>query len=125
MPFFGSSWGENWYGDKENNMERPDQYFMYGILVPYKKYKKWEEGTGRKFPVGIYGNIFCLFDGRDGKYVIIGRVLDKTNNDKPYLGAREPLIVPELEKADEFIIQNSVKEEFDIEGEFHYYFITR
>jgi hypothetical protein len=41
------------------------------------------------------------------------------------LGEKEPLIVPELEKVDEIIIQNSVKEEFDIEGEFHYYFITR
>jgi hypothetical protein len=122
MSFFGSSWGEEWYG---KNDERPTQYFMYGIAIPYKRYKEWEEGTGRKFPVGIYGNIFCMFDGRDGKYIIIGRVLDKTTADKPYLGAKEPLIVPELSKADEAIIKIEVYHDFNIEGEFHYYFITR
>jgi len=105
--------------------ERLNQYFMYGISIPYKQYKEWEVGTGRKFPVGNYGDIFCLFDGRDGKYVIIGKVLEKTDENHPaYMGAKEPLIVPELEMIDEIIIQNSVKQQFDIEGEFHYYFIT-
>lgn len=126
MPYFGSSWDENWYGDKNNNkMERPNQYFMYGISVPYNWYKKWEHGTGKKFPVGIYGDIFCLFDGRDGKYIIIGRVLESTNDDNPYMGDKEPLIVPELDEVDKIIIQNFVKEQFDLEGEFHYYFVTQ
>lgn len=98
---------------------------MYGISVPYNRYKEWEAGTGRKFPVGIYGNIFCLFDGRDGKYIIIGRVLESNFYDKPYLGIQEPLVVPELDEVDKIIIRNSVKEQFDIEGEFHYYFITQ
>lgn len=98
---------------------------MYGISVPYKWYKDWEVRTGRKFPVGIYGNMFCLFDSRDGKYLIIGRVLDKTDDDNPYLGEKKPLEVPKLEEIDEIIIQNSVKEEFGFEGDFHYYFVTQ
>jgi hypothetical protein len=106
-------------------MERQNQYFMYGISVPYNRYKEWEAGTGRKFPVGVYGNIFCLFDGRDGKYIIIGRVLESNFYDKPELGSQEPLVIPELEEVDKIIIRNSVKEQFDIEGEFHYYFITQ
>ena len=106
-------------------MERPDQYFMYGIAVPYNWYKEWEAGTGRKFPAGRYGDIFTLFDSRDGKYLIIGEVLERTDKENPYLGEKEPLVVPELEEVDKMIIRNSVKEKFDLEGKFHYYFITR
>ena len=104
--------------------ERLNQYFMYGISIPYKQYKEWEVGTGRKFPVGNYGDIFCLFDGRDGKYLIIGRVLEKTNESNPYLGEKEPFIVPELDEVEKVIIRNSVKQQFDLEGEFHYFFVT-
>jgi hypothetical protein len=129
MLYFGSSWEENWYGDKDKNkMERLNQYFMYGISVPYNWYKEWETKTGRSFPVGVYGNIFCLFNGRDGRYIIIGKVLERTDiedNNPSYMGFKEPLIVPELEEVDKIIIQNSVKEQFGLEGEFHYYFVTQ
>ncbi len=97
-------------------MEKFNQYFMYGISVPYKDYKDWNLNPNE--------DIFCLFDSRDGKYIIIGRVLEQTNTDKPYLGYKEPFIVPELEEIDKLIIKNSVKQEFGLEGEFHYYFIT-
>ena len=106
-------------------MNRPDQYFMYGIAVPYNWYKGWEAGTGRKFPAGIYGDVFCLFDGRDGKYLIVGKILESNFPDKEYMGEKEPLVVPELSESDKFIIQASIKEKFDLKGEFHYYFITQ
>lgn len=111
-----------------NRIKTLNQYFMYGISVPYNRYKEWEERTGRCFPVGVYGNIFCLFNGRDGRYIIIGKVLERTDtddNNPSYMGYKEPLIVPELEEVDKIIIQNSVKEHFDLEGEFHYYFVTQ
>jgi hypothetical protein len=106
-------------------MSTINQYFMYGISVSYDWYKEWEAGTGRKFPVGNYGRVFCLFDSRDGKYIIIGKILEETNEDNPYLGEKKPLVVPTLEEVDEVIIQNSVWNEFGLKGKFYYYFITK
>lgn len=99
-----------------NKIKKINQYFMYGILVPYEAYKDWNlDGDG---------DISCVFDTRDGKHMIIGRVLESTNDNNPLLGSKEPLIVPKLEKVDELIIQNSVGEQFGVAGKFHYYFIT-
>ena len=109
MPYFGSSWDENWYGDK-NKIERLNEYFMYGILVPYDKFKNWN--------LDAIDDISCIFNGRDGKFLIIGKILEKTNDDNP-------IIIPELEEVDKIIIQNSVKEQFGLEGESHYYFVTQ
>ena len=92
------------------------QYFMYGILVPYDRYKKWEEGTGRKFPVGTYGDIFCSFNGRDGKYVIVGKKIRASNNESP-------ILVPELTAFEEHEIRLSVLDKFGFEGNFHYYYV--
>lgn len=93
------------------------QYFMYGISVPYNAYKDWNLDDNN--------DISCVFDTRDGKYMIIGKVLESTNDDKPLLGNKEPLIVPKLEEVDELIIQNSVGKQFGVAGKFHYYFITK
>lgn len=92
------------------------QYFMYGILVPYDRYKEWEDGTGRKFPVGTYGDIFCLFNGRDGKYVIVGKKI-KINN------FESPILVPELNEFEQMEVESSVEEKFGFAGDFHYYFV--
>lgn len=97
-------------------MMNSNRYFMYGILIPYDKYKKWEDGTGRKFPVGTYGDIFCLFNGRDGKYVIVGKKIKASNSESP-------ILVPELTYREEDEIKLSVKNHFGFEGVFHYYFV--
>lgn len=89
---------------------------MYGILIPYDKYKEWENGTGRKFPVGTYGDIFCLFNGRDGKYVIVGKKIRASNSESP-------ILVPELTAFEEYEIRLSVLDKFGFEGDFHYYFV--
>jgi hypothetical protein len=93
-----------------------NEYFMYGILIPHDRYEEWENGTGRKFPVGIYGDIFCLFDSRDGKFVIVGKKIRATNYESP-------ILVPELTETEENDIKLSVKKHFGIEGDFHYYFV--
>jgi hypothetical protein len=90
---------------------------MYGILISYNQYKEWEEGTGRKFPLGIYGDIFCIFDSRDGKFLIIGKKIRKINNDNP-------IILQELNVLEKFQVETSVKDKFGFTGEFHYYFIS-
>ena len=89
-----------------------NQYSMYGISVSYDTYKDWNLNSN--------DDISCVFDTRDGKYMIIGKVLESTNVNNPLL----PLIEPKLEKIDELIIQNSVEEQFGVSGKFHYYFVT-
>ena len=90
-------------------MEQLNQYFMYGILVPYDKFKDWNLDANDD-------DISCIFNGRDGKFLIIGKILEKTNDDNP-------IIIPELEDIEKYIIEKSVQEQFGLEGDFHYYFV--
>jgi hypothetical protein len=103
-----------------NKIKSVNQYFMYGISVPYKYFKE------QNWNLNICDDeISCLFDTRDGKYLIIGRVLGQTNDDDvPLLGYKKPFVVPELTKIDEQIIQESVGKQYGVAGKFHYYFIT-
>lgn len=90
---------------------------MYGILVPYNSYKEWEERTGRKFPIGSYGDIFCFFTGRNEKYVIIGKKIKPINYNNP-------IRVPELTELERHEVEDSVNDKFGFIGDFHYYYIT-
>ena len=89
------------------------QYFIYGTLVSSEWYKNWKENEDEKF---FDDDISVSFSGRDGKHLIIGRILNETNNEYP-------IVVPELDEVDRLIIMNSVKKNYGLEGEFHYYFI--
>jgi hypothetical protein len=115
------------------------QYFMYGIYLPFKWYEEWElnnkisfHKTYEKFMnedifidnENIDENIYCLFDGRDGRFIIIGRVLDKSN-DNEMLGTDEPIKIPELSNFEILYIKSLVKKNFNVDGEFHYYFVTK
>lgn len=132
MAYFGSSWGEEWYGSKQN--ETIKQYFIYGILKPYSWYQEWEKQTGKNFQefFADYMNddvdtddISCLFDGRDGKFIIIGKIIERTANDSPYMGNGKPLVIPELSELEKYQIEKRIKKNFDIEGIFYYYFVTQ
>jgi hypothetical protein len=116
-----------------------NQYFMYGILVPFTWYKEWEKETGKDFHETfekyleeshdnrlVYNEegIFCLFDGRDGRFIIIGQVLLKSNDDD-LLGNDEPISIPKFDIVDELLIQASIEEHFGLKGEFNYYFVTK
>ena len=68
--------------------------------------------------------IFCLFDGRGGEYIIIGRVLNKTSCDKPFLADDEPLKVPDLNDYERTVIEHAVHRHFGISGKFGHYFVT-
>lgn len=96
-------------------MEQTFQYYIYGIVVPYKKIKdkiKEYEHTG---------DAFGVFFGKDGKFIILGKVLDEDQ----YFGNDKPFIISTLEEIDEFIIRNQVKDNFGITGKFHYYFVVK
>lgn len=71
-------------------------------------------------------DISCLFNTRDGECVIIGKILEQSHTDGPLLGLNKPISVDDLRmsEADELIVRKSVYRQFDIAGEFHYYFVT-
>lgn len=64
-----------------------NQYLIYGAILSYEKYGK-EDGSYERFekytdsafkkddlnPSGLH----CLFDGMNGKYIVIGRCLKKS-----------------------------------------------
>jgi hypothetical protein len=118
-----------------------NQYFMYGVLLPYKWHREWEAKTGKYFQetfqefmddnsnetgINQIDGIFCLFDGRDGKFIIIGRVLNKSSNEQPFLGDGRPIEVPLLRPEEEEEVMNSVIKHFDIDDpHFTYYFVTK
>jgi hypothetical protein len=109
---------------------------MYGILVSYSEYKERKENRLKysKFNIAnfidedtivfsdgdiISNEIHGIFTGRDGEFVIVGKMLksiDKYN--------KEPLIVPELSQTDEIIVRTSVENSYGFKGDFHYYFVN-
>lgn len=95
-----------------------NQYFMYGIVVPYRKYKERIEEFNPD------DDVQGIFSGRDGKFIILGKVLSCTDEEYPLIGDELPYEVPVLDKIDEIIIQSLVKDKYGVEGIFHYYFIT-
>jgi cytoskeletal protein CcmA (bactofilin family) len=90
---------------------------MYGILVSYNTYL--ELSVNRTVEDVLKGNdgIQGIFTGRNGDFMIIGKVLGTVKNDK------EPYVVPEIDVNEQGEIEGSVYAQFGLEGEFHYYFI--
>ena len=99
-------------------MSKNNQYFMYGILISYQKYLDIK--TILSIDDVLKGNdgIKGIFTGRNGDFMIIGKVLETLDVDD-----KEPLVVPELSANDERVIKNLVKEKYGLDGWFHYYFI--
>jgi hypothetical protein len=106
-------------------MSKMKQYFMYGILVQQSWYKEWEKQSGREFELVLAAldssddnvdDISCYFDTRDGKFLIIGKKFDPINDGSP-------IQVDELSDMQKWEIEYSVKLNFDLVGDFHYYFI--
>lgn len=115
-----------------------NQFLMWGIRKPYSWHKQWEKETGKDFSetfesfqddsafestVNHKDGIFCLFDGRDGRYIIIGRVLAKTR-DGSLLGENEPIMLHPPTKLEKEFIRNAVVKNFGIDGDFRLWFIT-
>lgn len=102
------------------------KYFMYGIIISYNEYEERVVNPMKYSNMKIFidddEEIRGIFTGRDGKFIIIGKVLDSMVDDDD---SREPLIVPELESIDRLIIERSIKERYGFTGDFHYYFIAK
>ena len=90
---------------------------MYGVLVSYDTYLNTK--TSKTVDDLLKGNddIHGIFTGRDGNFVLIGKVL-KTLED-----INEPHIVPEISEFEMQDIQKLVNEKYVFNGDFHYFFI--
>ena len=104
-----------------------NEYFIYGLLVPYSWYTEWNGKNNANFEERFsdYLNdnptkevICCMFYNRGGKFFIIGKVLDVVNTDNP-------IIVPEINDMEKYLVNATLKMVFNLEGELHYYFVKK
>jgi len=91
---------------------------MYGILVPYSKYLEINTINTIEDVLEGSNDIQGIFTGRDSDFMIIGKVIETVENDKPH-------IIPELNDFEMNKIKNLVNEKYELNGEFHYYFVTK
>jgi len=116
-----------------------NQYLMYGVMLTWDEWKAIEKKSGKESDfdspfeeyqedssydskIGGKDGMFCLVDGMNGKYVVVGRVLHK-ESDGEYLGS------PPIEiRPNDYRMQEEVKKKladiFDIQGLPGYYLIT-
>ena len=95
-----------------------NRYFMYGILVPYSKYLEINTINTIEDVLEGSNDIQGIFTGRDSDFMIIGKVIETVENDKPH-------IIPELNDFEMNKIKNLVNEKYELNSEFHYYFVTK
>jgi hypothetical protein len=89
-----------------------NQYFIYGTIISLKKFNTIGE---------INDDVHGIFTGKIGKFLILGKILDSDS----CFGQNKPFKVPKLDEVDELIIKQQIKNKFDVEGIFNYYFITK
>ena len=93
---------------------------MYGIVIPYKTYIETPTNLTLSEVLNEGEDIQGIFTGREGDFVIIGKVL-KIVDDKNI----QPIIIPELKLHEELLIKTIIKEKYGFSGEFNYYFIMK
>lgn len=98
-------------------MNKSNQYFMYGILVPFKQYLELDTGNTVEDVLKVNDGIQGIFTGRNNDFMIVGKVL-------PVKDDGNPQVVPELDEFEIIHIKTIVNQKYGLYGEFHYYFIT-
>lgn len=89
-----------------------NQYFIYGTVISLKKFNSIDE---------ITDDVHGIFSGRIGKFLILGKILESD----ACFGQNKPFKVPILDEFDELIIKQQIKDRFNVDGSFNYYFITK
>ena len=97
-----------------------NRYFMYGILVSYSTYLELNVNKTVEDVLKGDDGIQGIFTGRDGDFMIIGKVLGTIDE-----GNSEPYEIPEIGINEQGEIEGSVYAQFGLEGDFHYYFIKQ
>jgi len=111
-------------------MKVNEQHFIYGISLPFSTFEKRGFNFNEAYINFVNedalidssveeANSYCLFNTRDGKFIILGRKIDvHESNESPYKFI-------ELNDFEKDYIKNHIKKHFDVDGEYSYYFITK
>lgn len=121
-----------------------NQFLMWAIRLPFSFSKDWtaenhKRGGEQEFyehfekficddsayedDIKHEDGIFLLMDGRDGRFIFIGRVLAKAK-DEDLLGDDKPVEVKQLTESEKEFIKESVNRNFSVAGEFKYWIAT-
>lgn len=116
-----------------------NQYLIYGINVPVKWIEQWKKKNKDKDwyetfesfmddsaftkKVKHKDGIFCLYDGMSGKFLIIGKVLDKSE-DGELLADHGPMSFDERSESEKKEIADSIQRNFGISGEIKHWLVT-
>lgn len=102
------------------------QFYIYGTIVSYEWLEKWnieKVGTVSEVIDELYDlkeitddDISCIFYGRDGKSLIIGKIIKEFENE-------EAIIINELDDKTKKEIELSVKNNYNLTTEFNHYYI--
>lgn len=117
-----------------------NQFLMWAIHLPYEWHEQWEgehddkdfyesfasymDDSAFESEVKHRDGIFCLFDGRDGRFIFLGRVIQKAKHGD-LLGEGAPLDFPPLTDLEQELIANSVERVFGVKGEFKHWLVTQ
>ena len=103
------------------------EYFVYGLVVPFDWYKEWETMTGKDFFLTFSSfintnenrnNIFSVFKGRDGKFMIIGKIIGIVSKDNC-------IQIPTLTETEKQLVCDIIEDHFGgkLTGEYNYYYV--
>lgn len=122
-----------------------NQYLMYGIALPYTFAEEWEKAQPKEdnkhpdFYTHFEGfiqdsafndkivhkeGIFCLFDGRDGRCIIIGRVIARTSDHGFLADEGPPLTMKAPTPLEQELLAASIERNFGVTGEMQFHFVT-
>lgn len=88
----------------------------------YSTFEDFMDDSAYKSEVVHKDGVFMLFDGRDGRFIYLGRVLAKAK-DGDLLGD-PPIEVTDLTDLEKEFIRISVERNFGVKGDFKHHFIT-
>lgn len=119
-----------------------NQFILWAIRMPYEWHEEWEKKQEPAGAVDFYDRfqgfmedsafdtkinhkdgIHCLFDGCNGKWIFIGRILAKSA-EGDFLGF-DPVEMPaKLTDLEKELIACSVERNFGVKGEFKCWLVT-
>jgi hypothetical protein len=97
-----------------------NQFVIYGVKIPYKNnlpgyvYKSWEpymRAAEKRKGFRHHKGLAVLYDGRDGRFTIIGRILARSN-DSEQIDGPIGLKIPDAKVAD--LVKGAIEHQFNI-----------
>ena len=116
-----------------------NQYLIFGVKKEFDWPKEWEKETGKGFydtfddfmddsafkkDIHHKDGIFCLYDRMNGKYTIIGRVIEKGSDDEPFVADGKPMCFTNPTALEYELISNSIERNFGIKDELKFWLVT-